>query len=404
MELKTPPEVLQLVATKKELRMKAAVYRHAREALDELAAAYAQGSVRETRKLTYRLATQHRMKVWGLMKKGFHWCSVESLNQMANELNLAAPFEDEIVSYHEEPKNGAGTRTICKLPLELGACHYVIGAIVEAQTRMIPNIYHRAGRGRNKLIEDTLTRINDGHSYVSVLDIKDCFASVQPALLDTLPIHQRFVTKTLRVENIIFQPRRNEKGGIPEATTYYETSYRNDAGANTSAPTGLMQGSPASVPILSWMYKDMPQFDTEMGIALIYVDDILVVSRTEHGRREIKDAVVRYLTDCPGGPLQLETRDIPPRASFDLLGYRIEYGPDGHAYACLSEQTLERLEKKLPIKACRDWRSGLSRPSSAIQHLHAVMNGHPLAVDREAYEELYLSFLNDHEIWWDDLP
>ncbi len=51
------------------------------------------------------------------------------------------------------------------------------------------------------------------------------------------------------------------------------------------APTGLMQGSPASWPILGWVWKDLPSIDEDIGFVHVYVDDILVVAKSEAARK-----------------------------------------------------------------------------------------------------------------------
>jgi hypothetical protein len=149
------------------------------------------------------------------------------------------------------------------------------------------------------------------------------------------------------------------------------------------------------------MYRDMPAFDAEMGHVLIYSDDILILARTEAGRREIKDAVVQYLSNCPGGPLQLVPRDISLDEPFHFLGYDIDYEfRDGTrtAVARISHKTLEKLARKLPELVEKDRCGRLGWPHGALEHLQNVLDGHPLAVDREDWRECFWDTLDDYNM------
>jgi hypothetical protein len=392
------PEILQLVAKKSEIRTKNNIYREVQDRLSEIGLLAALGRTRKVRKKTWEFLTNHNSKVWGLCKSGLFQIPLDDLNILAASFDLRTPFPDQIKRYNI-PKSPTKSREVCLLGAPLFAAHTMLSGVITAQTLHAALIYSRKGFGRDALIQDALRHINDGHTFVSALDIKNCFPNINAAVLDTLPVHACFLENTLKLENLNFATtvQTLNRKEIPEAETSNQSSLVNAEDiTNTGAPTGLVQGSPASWPILSWALKDLPIINTDQGFILIYVDDILVVAKSADAREEIENAVASFLRGCPAGPLELVRKRIDPGHSFDFLGYEINYCPETRkAEARMSHRTLERLERNLSVFEQKDKDQGYAYPSSAIRHLEAVVAGHPLAEDADEWESFHRQVLLD---------
>jgi hypothetical protein len=387
-------------ATKNEARLKNKIYQQVSAELGEIGILSATGQIQRARKRTYGFLGSHSAKLWGLSKAGLWNLPMSELNGIAETLDLARPF-DEPVPCHQVPKSdGLRHRTICDLPPGLKAAHYMLGRVIAAQTKLIDHVFPRPGFGHHDLTEAVLPLLNDGYGFVSVLDIKDCFDSVNPRILDTLPVHERFVQHTLRTENLNFATAsRNHGEETREATTIDKSSGTIRQSANTGVPKGLMQGSPASWSIMAWAWKDLPVIDEELGYVFVHVDDVLIVAKSAAGRGEIKDAVVRYWQDCPAGPLELEARDIDPGEPFDFLGYQFTpYEGDGCFEPRLSERAFLKLEQQLPKLVEIDRLRGSDFPYLAARKLADILGGYRLAVDAEWYQDIYLETLLDYNL------
>jgi hypothetical protein len=397
MSIQTPDWVLQLVAPKVDRRAKNKIFRDVEECFTRIGFEANLGRTGRARKLTYGLLTSHKAKLWALMKAGGIYCPLESLNEKARELDLSTRFEKPVRVY-EKRKSSGGTRLICDLPEDLKAAHYIIGELVSCQTNLVDHVYSRRGKGRDALIHDALEAINTGYRHISLLDIKNCFGSINPAFLERLPLHQRFVTNTLRLENLNFAIKDSQKGAIPEADTLRKSSLSYADMVNTGEPTGLMQGSPASSPILARIWNDLPPIDDEKAKVFVYVDEVLIVAKSAASRGEIKDALVRFLADHPAGPLELKCMEVDLRHGFEFLGYEIGLGATGEVEARTSNKTLSKLERLLPQYLERDRLSGQSWPSSAISYMSSVLGGHSAANDRDQWHEVFLETLLEYDL------
>ncbi len=211
-----------------------------------------------------------------------------------------------------------------------------------------------------------------------------------------------FVSHTLRNENLTFAtPLINNGKEIHhqvQDNMIFSSLYRED-NDNTGAPTGLMQGSPASWPILGWVWKDLPSIDEDIGFVHVYVDDILIVAKSEAGRREISDAVVQFLQDCPAGPLGLTKTDYDVGQAFEFLGYEISYDcEDDHTYARLTQATFSKLERVLPHLVEVDRLRGSDFPYSACAKLRAILGGYSMANDLDEWWDFYIETLLDYDL------
>lgn len=398
--IQTPAFIVQLDATKRDRRAKNNIFRHVSERVRDIGFAAALGNTAKARKITGAVLTSHNAKVWGLMKACGMDVPLEELNEMARRLDLSARF-DKPVRVYEKRKCSGGTRQICVLPEDLMAAHYIIGEVVSCQTNLVDHVYARRGKGRDALVRDALEAINAGYRHISLLDIKNCYSSFNPAFLEKLPLHQRFVKHTLRLENLTFAMQEPHKGEPPEADTLRKSSLSYSGAFNTGAPTGLMQGSPASWPILARMWNDLPPIDDEKAKVFVYVDEVLIVAKTAARRGEIKDAVVRFLTDHPAGPLELETQDYDPGKGFELLGYDIAFVGGGRvAVARLSDRTHERLEGRLSKLLQGDGALRIDRRVAAARYLVSVLRGHPEAVDCDEWLQRHLEEIWDYDFLW----
>ncbi|MGI3166788.1 hypothetical protein [Pseudooceanicola sp. 200-1SW] len=251
------------------------------------------------------------------------------------------------IRWHARRKPDGTSRSICILPPELKAVHYMVAEVVRQQLARSESLYGVSGASRDDAARTLKQLQNDGHVYLAQTDIVDCFQSVDPDALYQLPLPQEVIRRALDPRNLTII----EEGGYRTSQVHHASSL---SGAihvthKASGPKGLMQGSPASSIILAWLLNGLPS--RESARVLLCFDNIAVAARTPEGCREMADTLIAHFERCPAGPLALCVPEFADGTAMSFLGYvfdpvRHDIGIDGNA--------LNRLERRLVSEEAAD--------------------------------------------------
>lgn len=380
-------------STRRERQIVNNLHRQRAAQIVKIANAAREGDVRAARRYTRSFFSGKNCKASHLILSGHQTGSIEDLLSYSQGWDVSAPYSEPVLIKRKKGSS-SGHRQICTLPSRLKASHKMIASVIQAQTPNNDAFFHKKGGGRDRCVQKALNLLLAGFRYVSHIDINNCHPSVNLDILSFLPAQEKYLRNTLRPENLKFKmkPEREKTEAIRACKTLY--SYQDVC--HSDGPTGLMQGSPASAAILSWILQDIPLPDALDGHVLVYADDILILASTIGKRREIERAVIQYLQGHPAGPFEMATKPYRLNHPFDFLGYEFSFiGSLRHPITDISQQNLNKLERKLGKALQEDARCGNTEPVIALAKLDQVLKGHSNAHLLEQLRETYAETLWD---------
>lgn len=373
---------------------------------------------------TYRDRVRNlRNQNWGLLRKAFQSGDRTKLrrarhNYSRNEANRAAylyeaglrfpnvqEWETDVAFFRpEEPlrhvidwwrqqKARGGFRYVCDLSPYMKAAHLMNADLIRAQMDVpcfIYNVkrtdYRADGTGRNALVCKLLNQLRSGFTYYRIFDVRDCFNSVGPEAIATLPLSRRIYENTLELKNLslrhdIIREQRN----IADTATY---SIITDAGGE-SGPDGLLQGSPCSNVALAYLLQDLPQPSPEDGCILLFGDDLIALSRTPTIANRVDQTVTEFFERPDLGPLPLHRRAAGYQGHFEYLGYEFIFSERTQDwYVGLSARNSEKLARARNEEALKHWPMYGSGVDFHIRRrMMTSLSGHQALSDVEAVLE-----------------
>ncbi len=306
-----------------------------------LARLFASGDERGLRKALHSFFKDPQVKMSALHMAGERHPNMEGWHLAAKALDPFTPFP-EPVNWWPEPKARGGYRIVCDLPRPLKATHYMIADALYAQMEVPPFIFNLRGRGRDKAIRGLLEKLNAGYNSYRILDVKDCFQSVNPEVFRKLPLPRRIIENALIIENLSLQRVTKLNATEPGSITDTSSMENIDGG-----PAGLMQGSPASNVILAWLLREAPCPDGEDWLLCIYADDLIVVAKQDDILDRVEQMLVDFFT-CPRlGPLVLRKKAAGTGGAFDYLGCEFSQNSTSGIWTLdFSQRTWDRLAQR----------------------------------------------------------
>lgn len=267
---------------------------------------------------------------------------------------------DHVIDWWRQPKADGGFRYVCDLSSHMKAAHLMNADAIRAQMDVPCFIYNvkrsgnRAdGTGRNALVTKLLAQLQAGFMHYRVFDVRDCFNSINPGALITLPLPRRIYENTLKLENLSFRHDTER-----ERRHFADTSFNRDImdAEGASGPEGLLQGSPCSNVALAYLLQDIPQPDPTDGCILLYGDDIVALSRTPAIAEWVDQAIAQYFGQPSLGPLHLHRRAAGHHGHFEYLGYEFLYSEvAGDWHVSLSARNWEKLANLRNEEALTHW-------------------------------------------------
>ncbi len=259
--------------------------------------------------------------------------------------------------WHPMTKPDGSSRPICILTPALKATHYLIREVISQQTAPNGTLFGIPGASRDDLARQLKQLQNSGYVYLAKTDVIDCYQSINPDALYSLPLPQEVTRRALDTRNLCFSVSRHPdnasqaKKDFGSSGSIYETDH------NVSGPKGLMQGSPASGVVLAHLLVGLS--DSAEAKVMVCFDNIVIAARTPAGTRAMADTLAARLERCPAGPLAMCEPEYADATPLDFLGYRFDPNRDDIG---ITEDALSRLEERLGFAEQKD-----------MERLHALL-------------------------------
>ena len=243
------------------------------------------------------------------------------------------------VEWHSQPRKTSGFRKICRLTAIEKMWHVLAADLVTAQHNPRCHIGDWRGRGREHQMEQLLDAIRSEWQGVVVADIRRAFPSVNADAIYEL----HFLPDALVRMAIDYRTHRFVRRERSVAVPPYSGLSARDLEV---APTGLMEGSPASNAIFSVLLDDLPDHLGEEITTFVYCDNIILLAPSMLHAQRAENALVRYVTGHRAGPFEVRSEVQPVFRPFEHLGYSIQVC-DGAIRVGLSTTNWLRFNQKL---------------------------------------------------------
>lgn len=236
--------------------------------------------------------------------------------RLAQRIDPFFPPRD-VVPFRYVAKRSGGYRTICALPNPLFACALMVRDVLRAQMCAPDFSYNVRRRGRDLEARNIKKAIEAGNRWCYVADVRSCYDSVNPDALYLLPLPATVVRYVLDVRSFRFvhRPPREE---VTASTRTMTTHLRR------GDPRGILQGSPASDTVLTWLLSDLADVLPSGNRAFLLADDLLVACNTEDECRLIEQTLIARFREHRAGRLILEGEVCDSRIGFERAGYRFQ--------------------------------------------------------------------------------
>lgn len=274
-------------------------------------------------------------------------------------------FRAPPVVWYNFPRQTTGHRKICRLPSAEKLWHVLARDLIVAQHEPRQHIGDWRARGRDWQTGRLRSAINSPFQGVVSADIRCAFATVNAqAIYDLHYLPEPLIRRAIDYRTHRFVSRqRSEHTPSPEHTSSLVGSMLRNL---EMAPTGLMEGSPASNAVFSVLMDDLPDHLGEDIEAFVYCDNIILLAPTMLLARRAHNSLVRYLAGHRAGPFEVRSIVHPVTQAFEHLGYSIWF--DGtRARVALSPKNWLRYGGRLedpsqaPAEALQWLRSSFSR-------------------------------------------
>ena len=273
------------------------------------------GNGARVRALSYRIEASFGCRfcalvaaVWrpkkGVKQKQFTFSAAEKLTR---EVSLRSPTTEAVTVRRVEKPEG-GERLVVDFGIRSRAGRYLITDILQSRLGISRFKFARRGGGRDAAIRWHLNKVKHGGVRAfTLLDIANCYPSVDPAALPTL----------LRLPKAIVD-------GVIAIPAYFPLTFLGVAPTSESAVrSGIPQGSRPSAFIVSKLLEEILSATTASAVTT-HGDDILLGWKAMDHATEAKDALALALATHPAGPLLMKTAAaLPLGKKFDYCGYWI---------------------------------------------------------------------------------
>lgn len=261
------------------------------------------------------------------------------------------------IRWHPKAKPDGSSRPICILPPALKAAHHLIREVISQQT--VPNgtLFGIPGASRDDLARQLKQLQNSGYIYLAKTDVIDCYQSINPDALYSLPLPQEVTRRALDTRSLCFSVTHHPDNASQSKQDFGSSGSIYEIDHNVSGPKGLMQGSPASGVVLAHLLVGLPdRADTKV---MICFDNIVIAARTPTGSRAMADTLAARFERCPAGPLAMCEPEYADATPLDFLGYRFDPNRDDIG---ITEGALSQLEERLGFAEQKD-----------MERLHALL-------------------------------
>lgn len=267
--------------------------------------------------LSHQVQSVTRYELWreaeGESEAMARWRSAQTLPIVPMDYRR---YRSGQIEWHNQPRRTSGCRKICRLPDIEKMWHVLARDLVTAQHHPRGHIGDWRGRGREHQMDQLLAAIRSEWQAVVITDIRRAFSSVNVNAIYDLPyLPEQLVHRVIDYRTHRFVRRdRSDDASQSDMVLFDDLEV---------APTGLMEGSPASNAIFSVLLDDLPDHLGEEIQTFVYCDNIILLAPNMLRAQRAQSALVRYLTGHRAGPFEVRLEVRPITIPFEHLGYSI---------------------------------------------------------------------------------
>jgi hypothetical protein len=246
------------------------------------------------------------------------------------------------IEWYPKKRATSGYRKICTFGDEEKMWHRLARDLICAQHQPKPHVGDWRGRGRDSQMCELIAAINSPWQAVVVADIRRAFENVKVQAVYDLP----YLPELLIRRAIDHRSRRfvRRERSHPQE----DTSSPDNVEKVEMAPSGLMEGSPASNAIFSVLMDDLPDHLDKSIQAFVYCDNIILLAPNILQAHRAKSSLARYLTSHRAGPFEISAGDPAlVTEQFEHLGYSVRMRP--HIDVGLSDANWRALARKAEV-------------------------------------------------------
>lgn len=244
---------------------------------------------------------------------------------LAGSFSLFHPIL-EVTEFWDVPRSsGNGYRRLHDFgPMNRAAQHMAM-RVMSAIFKPRPYQFSVGGKGQAKAVQFVKQKIGEGYVHVQKLDVRDFFGSfLRDGLYKLLPLPKSVIDNLVMPDNLQLKSKKGAK-----KTNHTSTG----AVTNTTSPCAslpvLPQGS-LHAPILAEYVVSLVSIDvaTDMVI-VIYVDDIIVMSKDKVGLETATHALSSGYGASPAGKFEFKVSEETLPSGVVFLGYFLRQLPGG---------------------------------------------------------------------------
>lgn len=253
--------------------------------------------------------------------------------------------EDVIV--RAAPKKSGGYRLVCEFGPRATALQWLVREVIRAWHPVPKREFAASGRGRSRAISHIRACMNDtGSRHIVIADVKNFFPSVSA---DWVAIHLGLPHSV--VVNSIYVGKGAKlhiTGDIPTSDT---------ENIEQIIRSGLPQGSLLSPCVAALAMDRLLSCLPDHVPAGSYVDDLFATAKDAEEAEAIKDALLKFASASPIGPLSFKTLEAFRVAKHHrparYLGYQLRVGADGRVRATPTPKSIANFLTSLKTKLKR---------------------------------------------------
>lgn len=295
------------------------------------------------------------------------------------------PILEPVTCWDKPKSSGKGHRRIHDFgPMNRAAQHMVM-RVISAFFKPRPYQYNASGRGSLKAMLAIKKLIGAGYEHVLRLDVRNFFSSfLREGLHELLPIPKSVIDNVAMPGNLQPKPKKGGKKAGKSKPAANEEDVSPTGGqtlckGNTSScasPPVLPQGS-LHAPILAEYVVSLMNITMPEGVEIvIYVDDILILSKSADGLMQAKHALLLAYEDSPAGDFIFEVSEETLPSGVCFLGYHIQKLPSGKLIvrpSAKNETAFKNKCKALKSAVTKQSKKGSAAVAQAIANLYAYM-------------------------------
>lgn len=249
------------------------------------------------------------------------------------------------IEWFPKPRSSGGYRKVCKFSDVDSMWHRMAADLIHAQLSPGAHIGDWRRRGRDRQVNALRSAMNHPQQCVVIADINHCFESLNFDAVYQLPyLPEGFVRKVLDHRQQTFRMRT-------EDTRHRYGRYLSmDECVIEEAPSGLMEGSPASNAIFSALMDDLPSHLDDRIQPFVYCDNIILLAPNLALAQQANVSLVQYLTGHRAGPFECSPVVQSVCRPFDHLGYQLRLEPSGRVNVTLSASNFLKLARKIEVE------------------------------------------------------